>query len=224
MLTRSGGSGLFLFGSLEDERTKPRRLTVVVPVPGVQSQGQSLGEGVPLAEMAALLFSPGRPSMCPQGTTDWQALCHLGCFLAKHRVLFRCSACSHLGQLMLESQLPLRATLGRGQYCQQWLRLQPKNDGYHLPSSGHPLGGFRRIHDSVLTQPPGVRIISPALETRKAGLRRLSNSESCKAPEGSALDPPCSQNDILSNTEKERHRGKDPRYEGNLLLNGNRNM
>lgn len=67
MLTRSGGSGLFLLGSLEDERTKPRRLTVAVP--GVWSQGQSLGEGVPLAEMAALLFSPGWPSLRPQGTT-----------------------------------------------------------------------------------------------------------------------------------------------------------
>lgn len=221
MLTRSGGRGLLLFGSLEDERTKPRLLTAAAP--GVRPQGQSLGEGVPLAEMAALLFSLGWPSLRPQGTTHWQALCYLGCFLAKQRVLFRCSAHSHLGQLMLESQLPLTATLGRGQYCQQRLRLQSKNDGYHLPSSEHPLGGFRRIHDSVLTQPPGVWIISPALETRKAGLRRLSNSESCKSPEGSALDPPCSQNDVLSNTEKERHWGKDPRYEGSLLLNGNRN-
>lgn len=86
VLTRSGGSGLFLFGSLEDERTKSRRLTVAVPVPGVRSQGQSLGEGVPLAEMAALLFSLGRRSLRPQGTTHWQALCYLGCFLAKHRV------------------------------------------------------------------------------------------------------------------------------------------
>lgn len=146
----------------------------------------------------------------------------LDVFWLNIELLFRCSAHSHLGQLMLESQLPLTATLGQGQYCQQWLRLQPKNDGYHLPSSGHPLGGFKHIHDSVLTQPPGVWIISPALETRKAGLR--SNSESCKSPEGSALDPPCSQNDVLSNIEKERHRGKDPRYEGNLLLNGNRNM
>lgn len=214
MLTGSGGSGLFLFGSLEDERTKSRLLTAAVP--GVWSQGQSLGEGVPLAEMAVLFFSLGWPSLRPQGTTHWQALCHLGCFLAKHGVLFRCSAHSHLGQLMLESQQLLTATLRRGQYCQQWLRLQPENDGYHLPPSGHPMGGFRHIHDSVLTQPPGVWIISPALETRKAGLRRLSNSESCKSPAGSALDPPCSQNDVLSNTEKERHRGKDPRYEGNL--------
>lgn len=168
------------------------------------------------------LFS-GMALPASSGHNTLTALCHLGCFLAKHRVLFRCSAHSHLGQLMLESQLLLTATLGRGQYCQQWLRLQPENDGYHLPSSGHPLGGFRRIHDSVLTQPPGVWIISPALETRKAGLRRLSNSGSCKSPAGSALDHPCSQNDVLSNTEKERHRGKDPRYEGNLLLNGNRN-